>query len=111
MFVSVSACYMVRTLANCHLNYRHNDGGGPLFSGHFVYFPPDNVVFVASACPGRSDVVVLWSQSASPGPLSSLLSHTMIIVTTRSQLIDKLVIRPSFVMHSRALGQQSACDL
>ena len=35
----------------------------------------------------------------SPGPLSSLLSHTVIIVTTRSQLIDKLVIRPSFVMH------------
>ena len=35
-----------------------------------------------------------------PGPLSSLLSHTsIIIVTTRSQLIDKLVIRPSFVMH------------
>ena len=96
---------MVRTLANCHLNYRHNDGGGPLFSGHFVYFPPDNVVFVASACPGRSDVVVLWSQSAGPGPLSSLLFfHTMIIVTTRSQLIDKLVIRPSFVMHSGALG-------
>ena len=108
MFVSVSACYMVRTLANCHLNYRHNDGGGPLFSGHFVYFPPDNVVFVASACPLRSDVVVLWSQSASPGPLSSLLSHTMIIVTTRSQLIDKLVIRPSFVMHSCALRQSAA---
>ena len=66
--VSVSACYLVRTLANCHLNYRPNDGGGSLFSGHFVYFPPDNVVFVASACPGRSDVVVLWSQSAAPGP-------------------------------------------
>ena len=88
---------MVRILANCHLNYRPNDGAGPLFSGHFVYFPADNVVFVASACPGRSDVVVLWS---GPRALSSLLSHTsIIIVTTRSQLIDKLVIRPSFVMH------------
>ena len=97
---------MVRILANCHLNYCPNDGAGPLFSGHFVCFPSDNVVFVASACPGRSDVVVLWSQSASPGPLSSLLSHTMIIVTTRSQLIDKLVIRPSFVMHHS--GPQAA---
>ena len=41
-----------------------------------------------------------------PGPLSSLLSHTVIIVTTRSQLIDKLVIRPSFVMHHS--GPQAA---
>ena len=57
---------MVRILANCHLNYGPNDGAGPLFSGHFVCFPPDNVVFVASACPGRSDVVVLWSRPRAP---------------------------------------------
>ena len=34
MFVSLSACYMVETLANCHLNYCSNDGGGLLFSGY-----------------------------------------------------------------------------
>ena len=69
-----------------------------------MYFLSVNVVFVAGVWPASSDVVVLWSL-VRLGPLSSLLSHTLIIVTTRSQLIDKLVIRPSFVMHSCALRQ------